>query len=195
MNSQCKLTVLALAGSLRRESFNRRLVKAAVIRAPAGVIVSPYENLDTVPLFSEDLETQGVPEPVLRLREAVRCSDAVLISTPEYNQSLPGVVKNAVDWLSRGDPNVLSGRPVGILGITAGLWGTRFAQSMLRHTLTACGALVMPQPQLYLADGGRVFAADGALADERVGAQLGEFLVSLRDWAFRLGARADGRPG
>ncbi|MEX2150484.1 MAG: NADPH-dependent FMN reductase [Steroidobacteraceae bacterium] len=182
------LQILGIAGSLRRDSYNRRLLAAAAARAPGELSISIYQELESIPLFNEDLEVHGGPEPVTRLRAAIARSDAILIATPEYNQSLPGVVKNLVDWLSRGDAEVLDGKPAGILGVTAGPWGTRLAQAALRQTLTACGALIMPQPQFYLADAGKVFDAEGRLADERVGARLEGFLGKLNDWSRRTGA-------
>jgi len=180
--------ILGIAGSLRRDSFNRRLLAVAAARAPGDLSISVYGELGSVPLFNEDLEADGGPEPVTRLRAAIVRSDALLIATPEYNQSLPGVVKNLVDWLSRGEPEVLAGKPVGIFGVTAGPWGTRLAQAALRQTLTACGALIMPQPQLYLADAGNAFDAEGRLADERVGARLDGFLGKLKEWSRRTDA-------
>lgn len=183
------MRMLGIAGSLRRDSFNRRLLAAAAARTPGDLSMSIYGELGSIPLFNEDLEADGGPEPVTRLRAAITRSDALLIATPEYNQSLPGVVKNLVDWLSRGEPEVLAGKPVAILGVTAGPWGTRLAQAALRQTLTACGALIMPQPQFYLADAGHVFAAEGDVEDERVGARLAGFLVSFNDWIRRTGGR------
>jgi chromate reductase len=188
MTNPRTLQTLGIAGSLRRDSFNRKLMAAAAARTPADLSISIYGDLGVVPLFNEDLESDGGPEPVTRLRAAIARSDAMLIATPEYNQSLPGVVKNLVDWLSRGEPEVLAGKPVGILGITAGPWGTRLAQAALRQTLTACGALIMPQPQLYLADADKLFDAEGDLADARVDARLAGFLGKFSEWVRRIDA-------
>jgi chromate reductase, NAD(P)H dehydrogenase (quinone) len=110
----------------------------------------------------------------------------MLIATPEYNQSLPGVVKNMVDWLSRGEPVVIEDKPIGILGVTPGAWGTRIAQSQLRHALTACGAIVMPAPQLYLRSAGELFDADGRLIDTRTVDSLAEFLAAFATWVHKL---------
>ena len=188
MTAPRRLQILGIAGSLRRDSYNRRLLEAAAARAPGDLSISVYGELGSVPLFNEDLETDGGPKSVKRLRAVIARSDALLIATPEYNQSLPGVLKNLVDWLSRDEPEVLEGKPVGILGITAGPWGTRLAQAALRQTLTACGALIMPQPQFYLADASTVFDAEGRLADERVGARLDGFLGKLKQWSRRTDA-------
>ena len=174
-----------VVGSLRRESFNRRALLAASALAPPTLKINVFDDLAAVPLFNEDLETPRAPPGVERLRSAVADADGVLIATPEYNQSLPGVVKNMVDWLSRGEPVVLEGKPVGILGATPGSWGTRLAQSVLRHTLTACGALVMPAPQLYLRSAAGLFDVQGRVIDSTTQASLVAFLASFDEWLRR----------
>jgi len=176
------LQVLAIAGSLRRDSFNRRLLHAVATRAPVGLSVSVYDELSSVPLFNEDLEAGGAPDGVARLHAAVLRADGILIATPEYNQSIPAVTKNFVDWLSRREPDALAGKPVAIMGATPGPWGTRLAQAALRQTLTACGALIMPAPQIYLRNAAEAFDAEGALTDQRTGALLTSFGESFRQW-------------
>jgi chromate reductase len=175
--------VLAIAGSLRRESFNRRLLRVAVTLAPRSMAIDPFEELGSVPLFNEDLETHEAPEGVRRLRAAVAAAQGVLIATPEYNQSLPGVVKNLVDWLSRGDPSVLNAKAIGIVGATVrGSWGTRLAQIALRQTLTACGARVMPGPEFYLRNAGEAFNTEGRLVEDCVQRLLSNFLAAFEEW-------------
>jgi chromate reductase len=115
--------VLAIAGSIRRDSFNRRLLHAVAQLAPRGLSIEVYDGLDAVPLFNEDIESPHAPPGVEHLRAAVAIADGLLIATPEYNQALPGVVKNFVDWLSRGDVSVLEGKPTAILGVTTGRLG------------------------------------------------------------------------
>jgi chromate reductase, NAD(P)H dehydrogenase (quinone) len=179
--------VLAIAGSLRRGSFNRSLLEAAATLAAPGMRVQLYDQLAAVPLFSEDVEAAGVPEGVQHLREQVGEADALLIATPEYNQSMPGVLKNAIDWLSRPPDEVLAGKPVAIIGASAGRWGTRLAQSHLRHVLYATEALVMPQPSLFVAGAGELFDADGHLVDERTSQALGQLLGGFGGWIARNG--------
>lgn len=121
------LRVLAFAGSLRRNSYNRHLIDAATGSAPAGLSLTVHDSIADIPLFNEDLEADAAdgPDGVMRLRAAVAAADGVLIATPEYNQSLPGVLKNTLDWLSRNDAalgEVLSGKPVAIMGATPGRW-------------------------------------------------------------------------
>ncbi len=176
------LRVPAVAGSLRRDSFNRRLVDAAVGLSPGDVSIELFDGLPDVPLFSEDLESPQAPRGVERLREVVLRADGLLIATPEYNQALPGVVKNFVDWLSRGDAPVIEGKAVGILGVTPGSWGTRHAQAQLRHCLAACGALVMPSPQVYLRNGSELFDGRRELTDVRARESLTDFLTSFGRW-------------
>jgi len=178
-----ELRVLAIAGSLRRDSFNRRLLHAAAELAPPGMGIDVFDAITAIPLFNEDFESPA-PPAVDELRSAVASADALLIATPEYNQSLPGVVKNLVDWLSRGQPSVLDGKSMAILGATAGQWGTRLAQSALRHSLAACEAFVMPAPQLYVHRAAELF--DGPrLVDARTRDALANFLVSFRRWIRR----------
>jgi chromate reductase, NAD(P)H dehydrogenase (quinone) len=180
------MSVLALGGSLRRNSFNHRVVQAVPTLAPKSLQISVYDELASVPLFNEDLEMPRAPPGVERLRSAVASAEGMLIATPEYNQSLPGVVKNMVDWLARGEPVVIEDKPIGILGVTPGAWGTRIAQSQLRHALTACGAIVMPAPQLYLRSAGELFDADGRLIDTRTVDSLAEFLAAFATWVHKL---------
>jgi chromate reductase, NAD(P)H dehydrogenase (quinone) len=178
--------VLAIPGSLRAASFNRALLHAAVEEVPAGMTIDLYNDLATIPLFDEDLEqaTGGGPESVQLLRTRAAAADGLLIATPEYNQSLPGVLKNAIDWLSRGATDekvVLVRKPIAVIGATAGPWGTRFAQSALRHTLYATESLVMPAPTLFVRESEKVFA-DGRLADARTRTQLRVVLAAFARW-------------
>jgi chromate reductase len=177
--------VLALPGSLRRRSYNKQLLAAAELHARPMLSIRIYEDLASTPLFNEDLEAQDPPAAVVRLAAALVQADALLIATPEYNQGLPGVLKNAIDWLSRSEPDLLEGKPTAILGASAGPWGTRLAQASLRHTLTACGAMVMPAPQIYVREAANVFDCDGVLRDERVRNSLSAFVASFHRWIER----------
>jgi len=184
--------IVGLAGSLRRGSLNRRLIAAAPAAAPPGLDVTVFDDVGGVPLFNEDLEAAEPhgPGAVAALRALIADSDGLLIATPEYNQSIPGVMKNAIDWLSRPDHGaVLAGRPVAVMGATTGPWGTRYAQKELRHALTAAGALVMPQPMLFVAHGARAFDADGRLVDPTVRRRLAELLGAFERWIALVGDR------
>ena len=179
------ITVLAIAGSLRRQSYNRMVLCAAAELAPAGMSIRVYDDLASVPPFDEDLEvTPEEPiESIRRLRGAVASADGLLIATPEYNWSIPGVLKNAIDWLSRPEPReLLAAKPVGIIGVSSGRWGTRLAQAALRQVLTATESLVMPSPALFVADAADRFDEGGRLVDNPTRIQLYAFLAALARW-------------
>jgi chromate reductase len=175
-------TILAIAGSLRRGSFNRMLVRAAVESAPAGMIVHPYDELAAIPLFNEDLEAE-TPESVTHFRSAAASADGLLISTPEYNWSISGVLKNAIDWLSRPDPSdLLAGKPIAIIGASGGRWGTRLAQATLRQVLTSTESLVMPAPAMFVREAAALFDGTGHLTDATARAQLESVLSAFAQW-------------
>lgn len=181
------LRVLAIPGSLRRESWNRRLLAQAAVLAGPRMQVDLYDDLRDVPMFDEDLEasTGSGPDAVRHLRAAVAAADGMLIATPEYNHSLPGVLKNAIDWLSRATPTeVLAGKPVAIVGASSGRWGTRLAQAALRQVLAATEAAVLPAPMLFLRDAAQAFDAEGRLVDD---AALRDVLAALDGWIVRAG--------
>jgi chromate reductase len=185
MNHSPPTRVLAIPGSLRRGSYNRRLLEAAAQCAPTEMAVDICEEVGSLPLFDEDLErmTDGGPDPVRRLRKQVASADGLLIGTPEYNQSIPGVLKNAIDWLSRPAPDeVLAGKPVAIVGASTGRWGTRLSQSALRQVLTATEALVMPRPMMFVREAGALFDNEGRLTDEATGKQLEAVMLALASW-------------
>ncbi|MEO5560129.1 MAG: NADPH-dependent FMN reductase [Dokdonella sp.] len=183
--------ILALPGSLHRNGYNQRLLENAARIAPPGLVIDIYADLCAVPLFDEDLEaaTGGGPDGVCRLRDAVAAADGVLIATPEYNQSLPGVLKNALDWLSRPAPaEVLSGKSIAITGASPGRWGTRLAQAALRQVLAATESAVMPTPMLFVRDAALAFDADGQLVDAATLASLRNLLDAFDRWIDRAGA-------
>ncbi|MDH3524436.1 MAG: NAD(P)H-dependent oxidoreductase [Acidobacteriota bacterium] len=188
------MNVLAIPGSLRRGSFNRRLLEAAAALAPPEMDVTLAEGalLAAVPPFSQDLEENGPdgdPEPVRELRRLVRAAHGLLIATPEYNGSIPGVLKNLLDWLSRRRPDaVLADKPVAVTGATPGEWGTRLAQNALREVLGATRALVLPAgTALYVPRAGRLFDADGRLTDPATSERLSKLLSALGSWIERCG--------
>ena len=160
------LTILGIAGSLRRASYNRGLIRAAVEVAPAGTRVLPYD-LAEVPLFNSDLETDGDPTAVADLKHAIADADALLIASPEYNHCVPGVLKNAIDWASRpARASALSGKPVGIMGASTGRGGTARAQAHLRDGLSYTNGLVLPLPEVLVDFARDNFDDDGTLTDD-----------------------------
>jgi chromate reductase, NAD(P)H dehydrogenase (quinone) len=182
-------TVLAIPGSLRKASHNRALLRTAKELAPPETSIVVYEELSSIPLFDEDVEarTNGGPEPVRRLREQVDAADGLLISTPEYNHSIPGVLKNAIDWLSRPAPReVLVGKPVAVMGASGGPWGTRLAQAAVRQVLYATECIVLPSPALYLRNAGTLFDEADNLTDAATRERLATFMAAFDAWMVRV---------
>jgi chromate reductase len=138
------MRVLGISGSLRRESHNSALLRAAAERLPAGAELVVFGRLGEIPPYDEDVEAQGLPEPVRDLRAAVRDADAVLVATPEYNHSIPGQLKNALDWVSRpAGQSALNGKPAAAIGASTGMFGAVWAQAELRKVLGAMGGRVI----------------------------------------------------
>ena len=182
------LTVLGIAGSLRRGSYNRGLIRAAVEVAPAGTTVIPYDLAD-LPLFNADVEAQGDPPSVAAFKRAVREADALLIATPEYNHCVPGVLKNAIDWASRpARASVLTGKPVAIMGASTGGGGTARAQAHLRDGLSYTNGFVLPLPEVLVPFADSKFDAESSLTDPETREAVGDLLVSFAAWTRRMGA-------
>jgi len=138
------MRVLGISGSLRRDSFNSALLRAATERLPAGAELVAYERLAEIPPYDEDVELGMVPEPVEDLRRAVGEADAVLVATPEYNHSIPGQLKNALDWVSRpAGRSALNGKPAAAIGASTGMFGAVWAQAEVRKVLGALGGRVV----------------------------------------------------
>jgi chromate reductase, NAD(P)H dehydrogenase (quinone) len=173
------MRILGISGSLRRGSHNRRLLRAAGEALPPGTALVEWDGLAGLPIFDEDLESSP-PEPVRELFAAIEQADALLIATPEYNASVPGGLKNALDWASRPFPdNVLRNKPSAVIGASTGLFGAVWAQAEVRKALGASGAHVLESElPVGLADG--AFAEDGSLADPELTARLADLLGDLR---------------
>ena len=165
------LAVLGVSGSLRRESTNTRLLGLALDLATVRGAQVTRAIIGDIPLFDEDLEQAGWPDEARRFYEAVRSADVVLVATPEYNYSVSGALKNAIDWASR-DGNAWSTKVVAVMGVSGGSIGTARAQLALRQIMVAVNAVVVPQPQVALGPAGQVFAPDGTLADPAAARRL-----------------------
>lgn len=138
------MVILGIAGSLRTDSFNARLLAAAASELPAGVEYVRWDGLADLPIYDEDLDSSAAPSPTVALREAIARADAILIATPEYNGTIPGGLKNAVDWASRpAGVASLKGRPVAVIGASTGRFGGVWAQADLRKALGIAGARVV----------------------------------------------------
>lgn len=172
--------VLGLCGSLRRGSYNRRLLEAAAAGLPRAVTFEVYEGLADVSPYDEDSDGDGAaPEAVRALREEIAAADAVLISTPEYNASVPGHLKNALDWASRPFPNnALRNKPVAVVGASTGLFGAVWAQAELRKVLGTIGAQVIEE-ELPVGQAHDAFAPDGGLADPDLRSALADLVERL----------------
>ena len=159
--------ILAISGSLRERSYNRALLRAAEELAPAGVEFEEFD-LSPIPFYNGDVEAEGDPEPVAALKAAVAEADGLLIATPEYNRGTSGVLKNAIDWLSRPAlASVLRWKPVAIMGASTGRGGTRRAQQQVRDALLYPGAIVLEEPEVALPVAWEHFDEDGRLVDEK----------------------------
>lgn len=181
-----QIKVLGIAGSLRRASFNRGLIRAAAESAPAGVTVEIFELAD-IPMYNQDVEDDGEPGAVVALKRAIALSDALLVATPEYNHGMPGILKNAIDWASRPRmTSPLRDRSVGVIGASTGRGSTARAQAQLREAFIFTGACVMPLPELLVGGAGADFDDDGNLTDPEVRALLVDFLEALRAWTLRI---------
>jgi len=172
------LRVLAINGSLRQGSHNAALIRAAATLLPPDVELVEWTGLADIPPYSEDDEAL-TPLAVAALRRTLSAADAVLISTPEYNSSIPGVLKNALDWASRPFPhNALRGRPVAVVGASTGMFGAVFAQGDLRKVLGTIGAVVVDR-ELPVPHAHERFDSAGELADDDVRAELADILREL----------------
>ncbi len=180
------LRVAGIVGSLRLASYNGWLLRAAAELAPPDLTIVPV-GLSEIPMFNQDVEALGEPAEVAKLRAVLREADALLIASPEYNYGIPGVLKNAIDWISRPPGNApLHKKPVAIMGAGPGGSGTMRMQPQLRLTLQAIGAYAMPKPEVAVASCRDKFDAEGRLTDEKTREHLESFLIAFVDWTRRF---------
>ena len=181
-----RIEVVGIAGSLRRHSFNRGVIRAAAESAPSGIHVEVFELID-VPLYNQDVEDAGEPDSVVALKRAIAGADALLVATPEYNHGVPGVLKNALDWASRPrTTSPLRDKPIAITGASPGTGSTARAQAELREAFVFTGACVMPQPELLIGAAASHFDEAGNLTDAELRESLVELIEALRVWTIRL---------
>lgn len=183
--------IVAFAGSLRRGSYNRALIHAAVELAPDGMTIEPIE-IGELPFFNADLEAEGDPPSVVAFQAAVRQADGILIATPEYNDGIPAVLTNTIDWGSRlPGRSPLMGKPVAVMGASPSQIGTARAQLHLRQLLAHVQARILPPPELLVARAHERFDARLRLKDEGTRKMLGELLVRFSRWIARERAAAE----
>lgn len=177
--------IVGISGSLRRGSYNTALLRAAAAEAPEGTELT-VETLHGIPLYDADLEAEeGIPPRVTELKDAVAEADGLLLATPEYNNSIPGVFKNAVDWLSRPPSDirrVFRAKPVALMGATPGRAGTVLAQNAWLPVLRTLGTRPWFGSRLLVSRAREVFDDDGALVDEEIREKLGKFVRGFVDF-------------
>lgn len=174
--------VMGICGSLRRGSYNRKLLQVARQLAPQGMTIDICDLYD-IPDYNPDVEAQGIPEPVQAFTERIRAADALLIATPEYNYSIPGVLKNAIDWASRpAGKSPLRGKPMAVMGASTGNFGTVRAQMVLRQILLYTRSHVMLEPEVTVYGVASRFDDAGELTDEPTRQFLADLLNGLDDW-------------
>ena len=181
------LRILGFAGSLRRGSYNRALLRASQELAPEGMAIEAFDLLE-VPLYNGDVEAEGDPPGVARFKQAIRDADGVLMVTPEYNHGVPGVMKNAIDWASRPPQGAaLARKPVALIGASPGITGSARGQSQLRQAFEFTNSYCMPQPEYLLFKAHEKIDAGGRLTDEPSREYLVKFLTAFSAWIELIG--------
>lgn len=184
--SNREIKVLAFAGSLRKGSYNRALLRAAKELAPDLLKITIFE-LRGIPLYNADVEAEGDPERVTEFKEAIRKADGLLIATPEYNHGVAAVTKNAIDWASRLPKNApLNEKPVGILGASPGMTGSARGQSQLRQAFEFTNSYCMPQPEILVYRAHEKFDDNGNLTDEATRKYLAKYLEAFHSWVYKF---------
>ena len=185
MADQGTVKVLGISGSLRQASLNTAALRTAQKLAPAGVTVETFD-IAPIPLYNEDVKAQGFPAPVQDLREKIRAADALLFVSPEYNYSIPGVLKNAIDWASRPPEQPFLDKPIAIMGASPGALGTARAQYHLRQCFVFLNARMLSQPEVMISQANQKFDASGNLTDETTAGFITKLLTELAEWTRRL---------
>lgn len=179
------MKILGIAGSLRQNSYNRIALRAAQALLPEGVTLEVFD-LAGIPLFNEELEANP-PQRVVAFRAAIQAADAILFATPEYNYSIPGVLKNAIDWGSRPyGKSAWEGKPAATIGATPGAMGTSRAQHELRQLLVFLNMHTANRPEVLIGAAYKAFDAEGKLVDETAAKLLKELLANLVAWTRQL---------
>jgi chromate reductase len=180
-----KVRILGFAGSLRKQSYNKAILAAALEIVPENATLEIFD-LEGIPPFNQDLEHQP-PDKVKEFKSKIRASDAILIATPEYNYSIPGVLKNAIDWASRpyGD-NAFDGKPVAMMGASVGMLGTARAQYDLRRSFVFLNLLSLNQPEVMVPLVQDKVDSNGRVTDEKTRKKIKELLQSLVAWTRRM---------
>jgi chromate reductase len=184
MAGSSAVRVLGFSGSLRKGSFNTAALRAARELAPDGLAIEPFD-IAPIPLYNEDVYQQGFPPPVAEFRTRIKDADALLIVTPEYNYSVPGVLKNAIDWASRPPDQPFDGKPIAFLSASPAFTGGARAQYHLRQVFVYLNPHVLNRPEVFISTAHTKFDADGRLTDEKTREQIAGLLAALKVWAER----------
>jgi chromate reductase, NAD(P)H dehydrogenase (quinone) len=185
MPAEKQTKVLGICGSLRKASYNRMALNAAIEVAPPGMTIETFD-IAPIPSYNKDVEDQGFPEAVLALGAKIAAADAALFVTPEYNYSVPGVLKNAFDWVSRHPDQPFNRKPVAIMGASPGLLGTARAQYHLRQSCVFVNAFPLNRPEVMIGRAREKFDQDGRLTDETTREFIKKLLVALAEWTLQL---------
>lgn len=178
---------MAIPGSLRKNSINHGLLRAALDDVPDGISLEIAEIRD-IPIYDFDVQQgEGIPASVGALHEKIKNADAVLIATPEYNYSIPGGLKNAIDWLSRVPDQAFNGKAIGIIGAAAGRAGTARSQYHLRQVFVFLNGHVMNKPELMVSEAMKIAGEDGSITDAETRRRIGDSVAALADWARKIG--------
>jgi chromate reductase, NAD(P)H dehydrogenase (quinone) len=181
------ISILGISGSLRAASYNSALLRAAGELMPEGARLTVTDLVRSIPLYDEDVQKAGWPAPVAELRAAIAAHDAVLFALPEYNYSVPGGLKNAIDWCSRGADQPFAGKPAAVMGASPGISGSMRAQYHLRQIAVFLDLRMMNKPEVILPRCADKFDASLRLTDASTREYLAKFLVALRDHALTTG--------
>jgi len=182
------INVLAMCGSLRAGSYNRAALRAAIELKPPGMMIETAD-IGAFPLYNEDVRAQGFPPSVEKLRRQIAAADALLFVTPEYNYSMSGVLKNAIDWASRPPDQPFAGKPVAIMGAAAGMAGSARAQYDLRRSCVFLDMHPLNKPEVLIGQAQTKFDAEGRLTDEAARGFIRDLLVALDQWTRQIGRK------
>jgi len=178
-DEQTPIRILGISGSLRRGSLNSAALRAVQGLAPSGMSIEIFGDLAAIPLYNDDLRTEGYPESVQKLRDGIAAADGLLLVTPEYNYSIPGVLKNAIDWASRPPHQPFDAKPIAMMGASPGALGTARAQYHLRQCFVYLNGFVLNRPEVMIGQANSKFDAEGKLTDQGTADFLVKFLQSF----------------
>src|ERR1700726_959832 len=188
MSDAKAISVLGICGSLRKASFNHAALDIAIELRPPGMEVT-IADISQIPLYDEDVRAQGFPPPVETLRQQIKAADALLFACPEYNYSMSGVLKNAIDWASRPPDQPFAGKPAAIMGAAAGMAGSARAQYDLRRSCVFLDIHPLNKPEVLIGQAQTKFDASGRLTDDAARGFIRDILVSLEKWTRLIGRK------